>query len=224
MNRGRPSAGLFLDFDGTLADSLGALRAVYDRFLESNGRKGSDREFEACNGLVLAEVVGVLRRDHGLESREDELLARYRGLVSETYGRVPPMPGAGALLRMAATLSLPVVVVSSAPAALVRSWVRGAGFTELISDVVGGDQGVRGKPEPDLYLLALRRTGCVPARSHAIEDSRSGAIAAVDAQLPTWVLGPAPAQRACWPDVVGFIERLDEMVEVIAGARARDGG
>jgi phosphoglycolate phosphatase-like HAD superfamily hydrolase len=37
--------GLFVDLDGTLADSLGLLRKVYFRFMEKFGRKGSDSEF-----------------------------------------------------------------------------------------------------------------------------------------------------------------------------------
>ena len=36
-------AGLFLDLDGTLADSLAVMRTVYDRFLEQFGEFGCGR-------------------------------------------------------------------------------------------------------------------------------------------------------------------------------------
>lgn len=206
---------MFLDFDGTLADSVGALRGVYDRFLETHGHRGSDRDFEACNGLVLSGIVARLRGELGLESGETELLAQYEGLVREVYDRVPPMPGSEALLRAAAEAQMPVVVVSSAPSALILSWIEAAGLAGLVTDTVGGDHGARGKPEPDPYLVALRRTGCATERSLAVEDSRPGASAAVAAHLPTWVLGPTPGEP--WPGVVGFIDRLDQLVEVIAG-------
>jgi beta-phosphoglucomutase-like phosphatase (HAD superfamily) len=42
--------GMFLDMDGTLADSVSVLRRVYFRFLEKSGCVGSDTEFDALNG------------------------------------------------------------------------------------------------------------------------------------------------------------------------------
>src|SRR4051812_10069840 len=40
---------LLLDFDGTLADSLSAMRRVYERFVTDLGGAPSNREFDAFN-------------------------------------------------------------------------------------------------------------------------------------------------------------------------------
>ena len=47
---------LMLDLDGTLADSLGAMRGVYDRFLDVFGVAGNDAEFARLNGPPLPVV------------------------------------------------------------------------------------------------------------------------------------------------------------------------
>ena len=41
---------ILFDLDGTLVDTLPALRSGYDRFLEELGRHGSDEEFARLAG------------------------------------------------------------------------------------------------------------------------------------------------------------------------------
>src|SRR5271166_2066937 len=56
--------GLFLDLDGTLADSLGVLRRVYFCFLREFNQEGSDAEFDRLNGPKLSEIVGALQKKY----------------------------------------------------------------------------------------------------------------------------------------------------------------
>ena len=211
------TGGLFVDFDGTLADSIPALRGVFHRFLESHGHRGTSRDFEACNGLTLPEIVGKLQAERGLQARRAELLGQYQDMVRECYDVVPPAAGADALFRAAAEARIPVAVVSSAPSGLVQAWLERVGLSDSIAMVVGGDSGVRSKPYPDLYCLALERTGCAAEHSTAVEDSRAGAAAAVAARLRTYVLGPTPRSDESWPGVAGFVDRLDQIAEILAG-------
>jgi beta-phosphoglucomutase-like phosphatase (HAD superfamily) len=44
--------------------------------------------------------------------------------------------------------------------------------------IVGGDEGLRGKPEPDLFLEAARRLGVAPADCLVFEDAPFGIEAA----------------------------------------------
>ncbi|MEM9204068.1 MAG: HAD-IA family hydrolase, partial [Actinomycetota bacterium] len=50
------------------------------------------------------------------------------------------------------------------------------------------DQVDRGKPAPDLFLLAAAQLECEPADMLVIEDSRNGAIAAKAAGMPVVVV------------------------------------
>jgi len=185
MSRG---AGLFLDLDGTLADSLTAMRGVYDEFLRAFGVCGSDAEFATLNGPPLVTVVDTLRTTHGLPGRLDTLVRAYGDMVIEAQAAAPPATGAAAVLRAARGRGVRVAVVSSGTRGGILRWLARTGLDALVDEVVGGDEVGRGKPDPAPYRLALHRLGCGAARSLAVEDSPQGARAAVAAGLPTWVL------------------------------------
>jgi phosphoglycolate phosphatase-like HAD superfamily hydrolase len=72
--------GLFLDLDGTLADSLGVLRRSYFRFLREFNQEGSDAEFDRLNGPKLSEIIGTLQREYHLPRSQvaREMSVRYR--------------------------------------------------------------------------------------------------------------------------------------------------
>lgn len=187
MTKGR-AAGLFLDLDGTLADSLAAMRAAYERFLGHFAMTGGEAEFARLNGPPLPGIVAVLARSHGLADPPEQLTALYRGLIAEAYREVVPNAGAVDLLRSARGAGFHIAVVTSNGAALARAWLERAGLNEEVDCVVGGDDVHAGKPDPAPYCLALARTGCTAAKSLAVEDSPTGARAATAAGLRTVLL------------------------------------
>jgi HAD superfamily hydrolase (TIGR01509 family) len=184
-----PRRGLFFDLDGTLADSLPALRRAYDDFLGYYSRQGGEAEFEILNGPPLAEVVALLGRGHGLPGKPEEWLALYRTLTDRAHEEATPAQGAREMLERAKARGWTVAVVTSAAAAAARAWLKRVRLDGFIADVVGGDEVKRGKPDPEPYRLALERTRCIANDSLAVEDGVQGARAALAAGLPTWVLG-----------------------------------
>jgi beta-phosphoglucomutase-like phosphatase (HAD superfamily) len=99
------------------------------------------------------------------------------------------------------------------------------GLTGLFGDnIFSADQVEHGKPAPDLYLLAARSFGALPANCIVIEDSTLGIQAAVSAGMKTVGFAGAShatvelAQRlkmagadiviAAMSDLPGAVERL----------------
>ncbi|MBM3581101.1 MAG: HAD family phosphatase [Alphaproteobacteria bacterium] len=200
---------LLLDLDGTLADSLDAMKSVYRRFMEGAGLVPSDAEFNRLNGPPIPECIRVLKATHGLPQPEAELLVRYQALIEEVYGAVPPSPGARDLLTTAKTKGWTTGVVTSNGEARTRAWLARAGLDGLVDVVVGGDAVARGKPAPDPYLAALARTSCAPAAALAIEDSPQGAASARAAGIPTLALLRDPKHHLSgWPAGVDFVTSL----------------
>lgn len=190
-------AGLFLDLDGTLADSLSVMRAVYARFLAGFGKQGCDGEFADLNGPPLRQVVETLAATHRLPLPVTELLSRYRALIDAAYEDVAATPAAGDVLETAKRLGIATGVVTSNATGLTQAWLHRVGLAGMVDVIVGGDAVRDGKPNPLPYRLALHRTGCTASVSFAVEDSCSGANAAVAAGLQTFLLtppsGPVPA-------------------------------
>ena len=201
--------GLFLDFDGTLADSLPALREAYDRFLAAFGRAGSEAEFQALNGPPLPVIVRALKAAHGLGAREAELESLYRRRLADAEPLVRPAAGAAEVLRRAAERGWSTAVVTSAARAPTQAFLERFGLA--VDVVVGGEDAPPGKPDPAPYRLALERTGCAPEASLAVEDSFGGAGAAVAAGLPTWMVGDASAP----PGVRGRLAGLEALLNLL---------
>jgi HAD superfamily hydrolase (TIGR01509 family) len=203
--------GVFLDLDGTLADSLGVLRQVYFRFLEKFGRTGSDLEFTELNGPNLGEIVSILRTRHGLQVPADDLLAIYNHLIEDAYRNVLPLPGALDLLETAAKKGWLLVLVTSNSRARAQAWLADHGFSSVIQMLISSEEVKRGKPFPDLYQYALSRSGCGVVDSIAVEDSPQGAQAALGAGLRTFVIRSQIEKTAIWPGEIEFIHRWADL-------------
>ena len=206
------SRGLFLDLDGTLADSLGVLRKVYFRFLEKFDLKGSDPEFNQLNGPTVTEIVSILRTRYALPGEESDLSLIYNQFIDEAYEEVLPLPGAMDVLENAAERGWRLALVTSNLRARAEKWVGRNGFSPLLHAVVSAEEVRRGKPFPDLYEFALSRSGCVVADSIALEDSLQGAEAALAAGLRTFVIRSPIESAVVWPKGTEFIHQWKDLV------------
>lgn len=219
MTLPEPGRGLFLDFDGTVAESLGVLRTAYEEFLAFHGRKGSLAEFDSLNGPPLPEIVSRLRFLHDLEPAPEELLLRYGERIDASYDEVVPVTGADTLIRLAVETGWTVAIVTSNAAPRVEKWLNRTGLRSLISTLVAAGDTPRGKPFPDPYILALERTACLASLSFAVEDSPSGAGAAVAAGLRVFGCTPARADALTWPLGVTPVSHLAEIAPHLSAAR-----
>lgn len=57
------------------------------------------------------------------------------------------------------------------------------GLAGRFDTIVTGDEVQRGKPDPDIFLLAAQRLGVAPEFCLVLEDSESGALAALSANM-----------------------------------------
>ena len=182
--------GLFVDLDGTLADSEPTLRECYRLFLASYGLEPDVREFEQLVGPSVREIVDDLRRRRHLPGSSAELETCYREIISEQYARsVVPRPGAQELLLAADSAGKVLLVVTSAPRDLAVGFLRRSGFMELVAEVVAGDQVTKAKPHPEIYVRALRTSRMHADDVVALEDSAAGLKAALSAGLRAILVG-----------------------------------
>ena len=59
--------------------------------------------------------------------------------------------------------------------------LRATGLERFFDAVVNGQQVERGKPEPDIFLLAAKEIGCSPEDCYVFEDSLNGVRAGMAA-------------------------------------------
>ena len=111
--------------------------------------------------------------------------ANYRKLLLHSFEtQLNPTAGIGHILQQ---LDVAIcVATSSSPERVERSLQ----ITKLIKHfnrhIFTASQVRKGKPAPDLFLLAAKTMGVEPAHCLVIEDSLPGIKAALNAQMPVW--------------------------------------
>lgn len=187
---------VFIDFDGTLVDSLPALYGVYERVLLENECQPTREEFHSLLGPSLPEVMMELIKRHRLQISPKELLVRYRDLVHEVYQtQVRLKPGADAFIEQVVNCGHSVWIVSSAPAQLIQAFLTEHPIRERIDGVIDPEGLKESKPNPAIYKKALNFVGVSPREVVAVEDTDAGVASATGAGIRTLLLAqeaPAP--------------------------------
>jgi beta-phosphoglucomutase-like phosphatase (HAD superfamily) len=213
--------GIFFNLDNTLADSAGALRGAFDRFATLCGGGASDESFAEIGGVSLPMAIALLKRRWSLPFTLDELQRRYMPLIDAAFLDIAPAPGAAMTIETAFRNGWSVGVVTGVTGARSRAWLARTRLAAFVDIVIGGDEVVLGKPEPEPYRIALARSGCARELSIAVEDSPAGAKSALAAGIRCYAVAPGSAASADWPEGVRLIERLDELTPELERQRAR---
>lgn len=129
---------------------------------------------------VLAEV-----RAHWGADLPESFEAEYRERLLAAFDRdLKPMPGIEDVLRR---MACPYCLATSSSPARVHRTLQATGLSRWFDGrVFTASQVSRGKPEPDLFLLAADRMEAVPARCLVIEDSLPGVSAGHAAGMQVW--------------------------------------
>ncbi len=207
--------GLFLDLDGTLADSMLVLRAVFIDFLNARNLPLEPEEFRGLAGVRLPEIMVFLKERYGLSQSPEQMVDEYLESVGGRYeSETKPAPGARQLLEAAHKHGVHVAVVTSSPDFVARNFLEAHGLAGYVSTVVSADSVSQGKPHPEPFLAALQQAGVTAEQGLAVEDSAAGARSAMDAGLATYLISlyePHPQVDG----VAGYISRLDELVDLL---------
>lgn len=107
-----------------------------------------------------------------------------RRLVIYRQG-VPQMPGAADAVRAVQAAGIPLAVASQGARAKMAVTLPASGMDAVLGDapIFSGDDVVRGKPHPDLYLHAAATMGVEPHLAAVVEDSVPGVTSAVAAGM-----------------------------------------
>jgi beta-phosphoglucomutase-like phosphatase (HAD superfamily) len=182
---------IIFDFDGVIADTeplhLGAYQAVL-------GGAGIELKKEDYYARYLGyDDVGLFRalaQDRGMpigdDTVDDWVAAKSRVIEEMLSDGSILFPGAASCVRAFAE-RVPLAIASGALGPEIEQVLDHAGLRGYFRAIASASDGVRGKPAPDLYLLAVAKlndqTPVDASACLAIEDSRWGLEAARKAGL-----------------------------------------
>jgi beta-phosphoglucomutase len=181
---------VIFDMDGVLIDSYHAHFESWQRVAAEEGVTYTEKEFAWSFGRTSREIIkGTWGRPEYTEDQIRAIDARKEALFREIIRRdVPLMDGARDLLDEVRAAGFRVAVGSSAPPENVALVLEHLGGPHLFAAVVNGMDVQRGKPDPQVFLLAAERADVEPRRCVVIEDARPGIEAAQRAGMASVAL------------------------------------
>lgn len=204
----------FFDLDGTIADSIGLMRQVYRRFVTSLGGSPSDEEFDRMNGVPLGRVLDLLVEAHGIDAPAENLLARYHGVIDEAYLQVMPFAEAKPVLEELHRRGWYLALVTSNGRERSSAWLGRHGLSAWFDTLVCAEDVTHGKPHPEPFLTALRRSGLAAGQAFAIDDAPLGIESAIAAGIRPIVVGEAAANGP-WGNGVLRAGDLSQVLEAL---------
>lgn len=219
---------VIFDVDGVLVDSYAAHFESWRVILEENGLELTEEQFAQTFGRTSREIIARFWGDGVGDTRsreiDDRKEALYRDIVRAKF---PVMDGAVELIDALRAAGFALGVGSSAPPANVELSLDCVGRREAFTAIVTGRDVQRGKPDPQVFLLAAARLGVEPLRCAVIEDAPAGIRAAEAAGAASIaLLGTASADelRAAGARItVGSLRELSPRLVEDLIARAAGG-
>ncbi|MBK9244694.1 MAG: HAD-IA family hydrolase [Burkholderiales bacterium] len=200
----RPDAVIF-DVDGTLAETerdghrVAFNRAfaeaglpwrwgerLYGELLAVTGGRERIESFARRFAPDFLQAPAAVARIAELHRRKN---AHYAAIVQQ--GGLPLRPGVPRLLDELAAAGLRLAVATTTSRAnleVLLGATLGADAMSRFEFAVCGEDVACKKPDPEAYLLALRRLQLPAARCVAVEDSANGLRAALGAGIPTVIV------------------------------------
>lgn len=164
---------VIFDCDGVLVDSEVLAVEAFCEVLVAAGVPAQPSMIARCFGMKQSDILGRVAHDTGLavpDGVADALWPATRALFDRS---LRPMPGVADFIARLG--DGPRCVASSSSLERIRFSLARTGLDGFFGDHVFSSQMVeRGKPAPDLFLLAASRMGVQPERCAVIEDSIFG--------------------------------------------------
>jgi beta-phosphoglucomutase-like phosphatase (HAD superfamily) len=197
QNSPKGRLGVIFDVDGVLLDSYKMHYECWRAIAEKHSITVSEKEFDSLFGRRGSEIV---RQIWGEDLPSEQVASIHRSkqaLYRENLRRhFPEMEGAIQLIDGLAGERFVLGIGSSAPSENVEMSLNGLQRAKSFKAVVTGSDVIRGKPDPQVFLLAAQRMEVEPSNCAVIEDAPAGIAAALAGGMTAVALaGTAPPER-----------------------------
>ena len=204
--------GAIFDWDGVVIDSMLQHARGWDALAARENRILPEGHFKRGFGKRNQEIIPDILK-WATDPDEVERLAFAK---EECYreqlraDRIQPMAGVVSWLEALRTAGIPCAVGSSTPRANIDCAMSMWEWDGYFVDIVSAEDVSRGKPDPEVFVLAAQRLGLAPERTVVFEDSTMGveAARAAGARIVA-VAGTHPATK--FSDVDRVVHQLDEL-------------
>jgi beta-phosphoglucomutase-like phosphatase (HAD superfamily) len=208
--------GLIFDMDGTMIDSMPFHAQSWVSFVARHGitidvddllRKTTGRTGAECMEVLFGRPIAQ-QEAWALIHEKEEI---YRALFEPVFAEVQ---GFKRFCASAHASGLRIGVGTAGDKHNIAFAMRHLKMDPLPHAMVGGDEGLPGKPEPAIFLEAARRIGADPAACIVFEDAPFGIEAARRAGMKAVAVCTShSAEQLDGDHVIAKIKHYDELID-----------
>ena len=179
--------------------------------LAEQGFEFTEAQFRATFGRTTRDIIRQLCGDQFPDQRVQAFDERKEALYRESVRHnFPAVDGAVELIDALAATGFAMAVGSSGPTENVTLTLDCLGRADSFAARVTGSDVTRGKPDPQVYLMAAERLGVDPQHCAVVEDAPAGVEAANRAHMLSIALtGTATRAQLAHADLI--VDSLREL-------------
>jgi HAD superfamily hydrolase (TIGR01509 family) len=179
-------AGYIFDLDGTLADTMPLHFLAWDEAMRGVGVPGKlDEElFYSLGGIPTRRVAQIFGEHYGIVLDPDAVAHTKEQLYLQKIPQVRVIEPVAAFARRIAKTH-PRAIATGGQREIAIPTLKAAGLLDIFDTVITTEDvpSGRGKPEPDMFLLAAKRMSVLPEKCLVFEDAEPGIRAALAAGM-----------------------------------------
>ena len=177
--------GLIFDCDGTLVDSMPLHMRAWEHAIRSGGGHWEPEFFISKKGMPEDGIVRLYNARFGTSLDPVETLKVKHRFFRAHASEFKPIPHVVDVVLKHRGVR-PMAVASGGVRENVILELEALQIRSFFEAILTADDGIKPKPEPDLFLEAAKRLGIAPERCQVFEDGDLGLEAARRAgMLPT---------------------------------------
>lgn len=210
---------VLFDMDGVLFDSMKNHAKAWNKAMSMYGMNLSEEEAYMHEGRTGASTINIVcMRERGCNADEEVIKKIYqtKSDIFNTLPKAESMPGAYTLLRNIKESGLqPVLVTGSGQLSLIDNLNHHFPGIFQKEFMVTAFDVKYGKPNPEPYLMGLKKAGIAPNEAVVVENAPLGVKAGVAAGIFTIAVNTGPLPDSALLDeganlLFGSMQELSE--------------
>lgn len=176
---------VLFDLDGTLCDSMWVWMAIDEEYIKKYGLTEPEDFHESMEGLSYTETAEYfLKIFPELPKTVEDLKREWYEMAIEKYAEeVTLKEGVREFLQYLKAQGIPVGIATSNDRKLVEAFLKGQDAAALIDTISTSCEAKKGKPAPDVYLIAAENLKVAPEHCLVFEDVPMGILAGKNAGM-----------------------------------------
>lgn len=177
---------VIFDMDGVISDTEHVQATAESEILNAKGIALTPEQVTAqYAGIPDKSIFEMLLKkyDLPLDKLRNMVDEKWHIVFEKTSNGIVAMPGAIELIGQCRGAGVKTAVASSSTVEFIQFVLTQLKIRDKFDAIASGDEVLRGKPNPDIFILVAKKLGVKPQNCVVIEDGLSGMIGAKKAGM-----------------------------------------